>query len=247
MTAPRFFVALELAPAMAGQTIELPPAAAHHAARVLRLAVGDALTLFTGAGGEYAAMLAHVDKRGASVRLGAFDPVERESPLAVTLVQAVAANDAMDYAVRKAVELGVAAVQPVTTARSAPLPPGERGDRRHAHWQQIAVAACEQCGRNRVPAVLPLHSLREWLATRDRQVAALLLAPDAARPLAQMTSLGTSVDLLVGPEGGFAPDERSAAERAGVHAVRFGPRVLRTETAGVAALAALQALWGDLR
>jgi 16S rRNA (uracil1498-N3)-methyltransferase len=247
MTAPRFFVALDLAPVMTGQTVALPSAAAHHATRVLRLAVGDALTLFTGAGGEYAAILAQVDKKGASVRLERFLPVERETPLAVTLVQGIAANDAMDYAVRKAVELGVAAVQPVTTARSAVLPAAERGERRRAHWQQVAIAACEQCGRNRVPPVLPVRSLGDWLAARDRRVPALLLAPGGTQSLPALPPPTSAVEIVVGAEGGFAPDELATAERAGLVPVRFGPRVLRTETAGVAALAALQVLWGDLR
>jgi 16S rRNA (uracil1498-N3)-methyltransferase len=247
MTAPRFFVALDLAPAMTGQTVELPQAVAHHATRVLRLAVGDALTLFNGAGGEYAATLVHVDKRGASVRVERFLAVERETPLAVTLVQAIAANDAMDYAVRKTVELGVAAVQPVTTARSAVLPAAERGERRRAHWQQVAIAACEQCGRNRVPPVLPVRALADWLAARDRRVPALLLAPGGTQSLAALPAPEAAVEIVVGAEGGFAPDELAAAERAGLVAVRIGPRVLRTETAGVAALAALQVLWGDLR
>src|SRR5512135_334458 len=151
MAAPRFFAPLELAPEIVGTVVTLPQAAAHHATRVVRLAVGDALTLFNGEGGEYAATLITIDRKAVTVRVDAFDPVERESPLAVTLAQAVAANDAMDYAIRKAVELGVASIAPLVTERSAPLPPGERADKRLAHWRQIVIAACEQCGRNRVP------------------------------------------------------------------------------------------------
>lgn len=242
---PRFFVALELAPALIGATIELPEAVAHHAVRVVRLAPGDALTLFTGAGGEYAATLARVDKRGAAVRIERFDPVERESPLAVTLAQGVAANDAMDYAVRKAVELGVAAVQPLTTARSAPLASGERAERRAAHWRQIAIAACEQCGRNRVPEIAPPRPLAEWLAAW--RGAGFVLAPSSAASLAAQRAPTVPLALLVGPEGGLEERElRSALER-GFVAVRIGPRVLRTETAAVAALGAMQTLWGDLR
>jgi 16S rRNA (uracil1498-N3)-methyltransferase len=247
MAAPRFFVELDLAPESVGGEVVLPAAVAHHAMRVLRLAVGDALTLFTGRGGEYAATLASAGKHGATARLAGFDAIERESPLALTLVQAIAGVDAMDYAVRKAVELGVAAIQPVTTARSAPLPAGERAGRRHAHWQQVAVAACEQCGRNRVPPVLPPRPLRDWLAARDARAAAVLLAPDAPAALAGLARPEAGLAIVVGPEGGLAGDEIAAAERAGVRAVRCGPRVLRTETAGVAALAALQSLWGDLR
>jgi 16S rRNA (uracil1498-N3)-methyltransferase len=242
---PRFFVALEMVPAMAGATIDLPDAVAHHAVRVVRLVPGDALTLFTGGGGEYAATLTRADKRGAAVRIERFDPVERESPLAVTLAQGVAANDAMDYAVRKAVELGVAAIQPLTTARSAPLPSGERGERRVAHWRQIAIAACEQCGRNRVPEIAPPRPLAEWLAAWRGP--GFALAPSAAASVATQRAPTAPLALLVGPEGGLDERELRAALERGFVAVRLGPRVLRTETAAVAALTALQTLWGDLR
>ena len=166
-----------LAPGQVGATVELHEAAAHHATRVLRLAAGDALTLFDGTGGEYAVTLVHVDKRGATVRVEGFLPIDRESPLAVTLAQGIAANDAMDYAIRKATELGVTSIQPLVTARSAPLPPGERGDRRLAHWRGVAIAACEQCGRNRVPEVSPPQALTEWLAAWEGS--GIVFAPDA--------------------------------------------------------------------
>jgi 16S rRNA (uracil1498-N3)-methyltransferase len=165
MTAPRFLSLARLAPELAGQTVELHESVAHHATRVLRLAVGDALTLFDGTGGEYAATLVRADRRGAAVRIESFLEADRESPLALTLAQGIAAGDAMEYAIRKATELGATAIQPLVTARSAPLPSGERGERRLAHWRQIAIAACEQCGRNRVPDVLPPRALTEWLAT----------------------------------------------------------------------------------
>ncbi len=245
MSAPRFFVALDLVPAMAGTIVDLPEAVAHHAVRVVRLTVGAALTLFTGSGGEYAATLTRIDRRGAAVRLDAFDPVERESPLAVTLAQAIAANDAMDYAVRKAVELGVAAIQPVVTARSAAPVSGERGLRRRAHWRQIAIAACEQCARNRIPEIAAPRSLAEWLAAwREGGV---VLAPGAAESLPSLPKPTSPLALLVGPEGGLEQGEIDAARLRRFVAVRLGPRVLRTETAGVAALAAMQTLWGDLR
>ncbi len=186
-----------------------------------------------------------MDKHGAAARIDAFDPIERESPLAITLAQSVAAADAMDYAVRKAVELGVAAIAPVVTARSAPLPTGPRGDKRLAHWRQIAIAACEQCGRNRVPVIAAPQPFADWLATWSGT--GLVLAPDAAVGLASLPQPLAPFALLIGPEGGLAPVEVDAARARGLGAVRFGPRFLRTETAGVAALAALQALWGDLR
>ncbi len=243
MATPRFFVALELTPAMVGQTLALPDAVAHHALRVVRLGSGDALTLFTGHGGEYAATLCDVGKRGAAVRVDAFDPVERESGLAVTLAQAVAANDAMDHAIRKATELGVTAVQPLLTGRSAPLPAGERRDRRLAHWRQVAVAACEQCGRNRVPEVFAALPLPEWLDAW--RAGGAMLAPGGGDSMASLPAAPAA--LLIGPEGGLAPGEIAAACAAGFASVRLGPRVLRTETAGMAALTAVGLLWGDLR
>jgi 16S rRNA (uracil1498-N3)-methyltransferase len=231
----------ELSADAIGQTLALPPAVAHHAMRVVRLDVGDRLTLFTGNGGEYAATILKADKRAATVRIDAFDPVERESPLAVTLAQALAAADAMDYAIRKATELGVAAIQPLACERSARAAVGERADRRLAHWRQIAIAACEQCGRNRLPQIVAAQPLAAWL--RDWPSGGAILAPEGARPLRALGMPPSA--LLVGPEGGFTARELAAARDADFVAVRLGPRVLRTETAGVAALAAINALWGD--
>ena len=245
MAAPRFFAPIDLAPDAAGRLVELPDAAAHHATRVLRLAIGDALTLFTGAGGEYAATLVAADRRAATVRIDGFDPVERESALAVTLAQGVAANDAMDYAIRKAVELGVAAIQPLVTERSAPLPAGDRADKRLAHWRQVVVAACEQCGRNRIPDVAPARSIGEWLAAWSGP--GFLLAPDGMTSLSAIGAPAAPPALLVGPEGGCTAREIDAATACGFTKLRLGPRILRTETAGVAALAVLQAAWGDLQ
>jgi 16S rRNA (uracil1498-N3)-methyltransferase len=245
MAAPRFFVSLPLAPRMIGETIGLPEAAAHHAIRVVRLAVGDALTLFAGAGGEYAATIARIDKRGAAVRIDGYAPVERESALRITLAQAITANDAMDYALRKATELGVAEIAPLISARSAPLPAGDRGDKRHAHWRQVAIAACEQCGRNRVPEVRAPQALAEWL--RGWRGGGVVFVPGAGRGLAALPAPAAPFALLIGPEGGLAADEIGGALRAGFTAVQLGPRVLRAETAAVAALAAVHALWGDFR
>jgi len=245
MALPRFFIPAGLAPGSVGATVVLPEAAAHHATRVLRLTVGDALTLFDGTGGEHAATLIRVDKRGASARVDAFLPIERESPLAVTLAQGIAANDAMDYAIRKATELGVTSIQPLVTARSAPLPPGERGDRRLAHWRGVAIAACEQCGLNRVPEVLPPQGVTEWLGAWTGS--GIVFAPAAERSLAVLAQPPAPLALLIGPEGGFDERELRAGLARGFHPVRFGPRVLRAETAAVAALAVVQSMWGDGR
>jgi 16S rRNA (uracil1498-N3)-methyltransferase len=236
-------VALPLGADCVGSEFALPDAAAHHAVRVLRLVRGDALALFDGQGGEYAATIKAVDKRGATVRIDRFDPIERESPLELTLAQAIIASDMMDYAVRKATELGVTALQPIAMARSAPLPAGERAQKRLQHWQQVAIAACEQCGRNRVPPVGAVASVADWLA--GWQGRGLIFAPGAARSLADLAPPAGALALLVGPEGGFAPEELKLAERAGWEAVCLGPRVLRAETTGAAVLAAMQVLWGD--
>ena len=245
MAAPRFFIPGALTRDAIGQTIGLPAAAAHHAVRVVRLAVGDRLTLFDGAGGEYAATLLRIERKDVGVRIDSFDAVERESPLSVTLAQAIAANDAMDYAVRKAVELGATALQPLVTERSAPLPSGERRDKRLAHWKGVAVAACEQCGRNRIPPVSTPAPWNEWLASWKG--AGIVLVPGAAHSLAALPRPSAPIALAIGPEGGFTDREIGAAGSAGWHAASFGPRVLRTETAAAAALAVMQALWGDLR
>ena len=237
---PRLFVGgLALAP---GATLELPEAVAHHALRVLRLRDGAPVTLFDGSGGEWRATVAATGRGSASAHVEAHDPVERESPLAVTLVLATLATDAMDYAVRKAVELGAAAIVPVVAARSQGA---SRGERRVEHWRRIAVAACEQCGRNRIPPVDAPVPLAAWLDRRERQSAGVVLAPGAGATLRAFAPSST-LDLLVGPEGGFAATELAAAKLAGLHAVALGPRVLKAETASVAALSALLALHGDL-
>lgn len=245
MSVPRFFCPLELGANAVGKEIALPETVAPHALRVLRLAVGAELTLFTGAGGEFAATLTRASRRGAQVRLDRFNAIEREAPIAVTLVQSVAANDAMDAALRHAVELGVAAIVPVVSSRSARIPAGERAEKRHAHWQQVAIAACEQCGRNRVPPIRPLVPLSTWLAQRNRAVTGFLLAVGEASSFGQQTRPKEPVELLIGPEGGFAVDEIEVCRRAGLTMVGMGTRVLRTETAALAALAVINLLWGD--
>ncbi|MEO6928057.1 MAG: 16S rRNA (uracil(1498)-N(3))-methyltransferase [Casimicrobiaceae bacterium] len=242
-SAPRFCVAqIGLAE---GAEVALPDAAAHHAARVLRLAVGDAVTLFDGRGGEYAALLLQVDKRGVRARIDHFDPVERETPHAPILAMSVIATDTMDIALRKAVELGVASIEPVAAARSQGSAGGERAIRRVAHWRQIAQAACEQCGRNRIPPVADIVGLDAWLA--NVADGAVMLLPAAPRSLAALASERAPRALLVGPEGGFTAGEQQLGECRGVAIAHIGPRVLRAETAAIAALAIVAAVGGDLR
>ena len=227
----------------AGGEVALPDALAHHALRVLRLRDGEAVVLFDGSGGEVEARLA-VRGKAVFAQLGEARAVERESPLRIVLVQALASGDKMDWVVQKAVELGVHAVQPVQAERSVLRLAGERADKRVAHWQQVAVAACEQCGRNRVPEIRPLQALAPWLGAH-RDALNYVLAPGGAAGFADEPEPKDVVHLLVGPEGGWSEVEIAAFDAAGCRPVRLGPRVLRTETAGLAAVAALQARWGD--
>ena len=245
MGAPRFLSPTTLSPELTGRTVELDAHAAHHATRVLRLDVGDALTLFDGTGGEYQATLVRADKRGATVRIDRFLPIERESPLALTLAQAIAASDAMDSALRKATELGIAAIQPLITARSAPLPEGERGEKRVAHWRQVAAAAAEQSGRNRIPEIAAPRAFAEWLAAWPGT--GVVLLPDASRPLEANISPLAPFAIVIGPEGGLDAREGAAATARGFTPVRLGPRVLRVDTAVTAAIAVAQSMWGDWR
>ena len=239
---PRFFCPFPIAP---GAQVELPPETAHHAIRVLRLEDGDAVRIFDGRGGEWAGRLARAGK-ALRVVLESFDGAEREPRLAVTLVQALPSGDKMDWIVEKGVELGVSAIQPVAAKRSVVRLSGERMARRIDHWRQIAVAACEQCGRNRVPEVLPLLDLPQYLATPPKEnETRWILAPGAGSRLCGRDRPSGSIALLIGPEGGFEEAELLAAKAAGFGPVSLGPRVLRTETAGAAALAAMMSLWGD--
>lgn len=225
----------------------LAPDKAHHLLHVLRLQAGDAVTLFDGRGAEYAATVARVARTGVTLNVGERTGVDRESPLAVTLAQAISSGERMDYTVQKAVELGAACIQPLASERSVVRLDSARAQKRAAHWQAVAIAACEQCGRNRVPLVAPVMQLRDWLATFAAPASGVgvVLEPEAQLALRELEKPRAAVTLLAGPEGGWTQRERGDAERAGFLAVRLGPRVLRTETAAIAAIAAMQALWGD--
>jgi 16S rRNA (uracil1498-N3)-methyltransferase len=241
--APRFYVD---APLRSGGSCVLPEDAAHHAVHVMRLRSGDDIVLFNGRGGEYAGRIASVEKLRISADVLAHDPVERESALRVTLVQAVSAGDRMDFTVRKAVELGVAEIQPVLAARSIARPKGERAESRRSHWQKVVIAACEQCGRNRVPAVQPLIVEAAAYRPESASAAKILLSPLAElRFSSACEKAGSEVVLAAGPEAGFTAEEEAAFVYSGFVPARLGPRVLRTETAALAALAALNALRGD--
>ncbi|MGN6316833.1 16S rRNA (uracil(1498)-N(3))-methyltransferase [Trinickia sp.] len=243
---PRFFVD---SPFATGDVLALPDEVARHV-QVLRLQTGDALTLFNGRGGQYEARLVEVGRRNALVEVGAFEAIEAEPPYRITLAQGVAGGDKMDWLVEKAIELGVARIVPLVTARGVVRLSGERAARRHAHWQGIARAACEQCGRNRLPAIDPASDLTKWmegLPSRGGPGAMrYMLSPRGAQPFDSLpdTAPDAEVILLIGPEGGLAPHEEEAAIAHGFAPLSLGPRILRTETAGMAVLAALAARWG---
>lgn len=232
------------APLAAGDLVTLPEAAAHHAVRALRLQVGEDVVLFNGRGGEYAATIESIAKAAVTARIEAFCATERESPLAVTLVQGLSSGERMDLTVQKSVELGVHVIQPVAAEKSMVRLSGERAEARREHWRRVAIAACEQCGRNRVPEIRPLLPLARYVAPAD--ALKLVLAPNADTRLKQaLDAKASAIVLAVGPEAGFSEAEERALVATGFKPVRLGPRILRTETAAPAALAALNALRGD--
>jgi 16S rRNA (uracil1498-N3)-methyltransferase len=243
MTEPRFYVDLDL---QEGALMNLPPQVHRHAALVLRRGAGQTIVLFNGRGGEYQAVIEHADRRNAAVRIGRHQPADRESPLQVTLAQGISRGERMDYAIQKAVELGVGAIQPLLTDHGVVRLSDERWLRKLEHWQGVVIAACEQCGRTRIPAVHPVLDLRDWLSACPADVLKLMLAPGAETVVGSMKAPEQPVVLLAGPEGGFSDMEVRLADLAGFRHLSLGPRVLRTETAGVVALSIIQALWGDL-
>lgn len=242
--APRFFVETALA---VGDIVDLPTAAAHHAVRVLRLRSGDEITVFNGRGGEYPGLL-QVSGVQAQARIQRHLATERESPLRTTLIQAWIAADKLDWVIEKAVELGVAGVVITPSARSVVRLDAERHERRLRRLNEIAIAACCQSGRNVVPRIDSTPTLRDALQSgQSGGGIGLLLDPEAPVSIVEGTDAAPAIALAVGPEGGFDDTERTLATSLGYRAVAIGPRILRTETAGLAALAALQSVAGDLK
>lgn len=237
---PRFYCPQ---PLVSGNTIELPEAVAHHL-HVVRLQPGAALTLFNGEGGQYRATLVETGKRRATAVIDAHEAIEAEVPYPVTLAQGLPEGSKMDWIIEKAVELGVAAIQPLAAARSVVRLSGERLEKRHAHWHGVIAAASEQCGRNRLAQLHPMADVQPWLAA-DAGTTRILLSPRATESLAGWARANApqAVTLLIGPEGGLTPQEEDTAVAAGALSLSMGPRVLRTETAGLAALAVLAGAW----
>jgi len=211
----------------------------------MRLREGDEAILFNGRGGEYAARVASIQRLRIALDVLQHRELERESPLQMTLVQGVSGGDRMDYTVRKAVELGVAAIHPVLATRSVARPKGERADSRRAHWQKVVISACEQCGRNKIPEVQPLAPIADCLRNLPADAFKILLSPRSDLEFSKSVPATRTLVLAAGPEAGFDDDEEAAFAAAGFTPLKLGPRVLRTETAALAALAALSALRGD--
>lgn len=240
---PRFYCPQPLIP---GSFVDLPEAVAHHL-HVVRQQCGDELVLFNGEGGQARARLAEIGKRRASAEVLALEAVDVELPFRMTLAQGLPEGSKMDWIVEKAVELGAAGIVPLAAQRSVVRLSGDRADKRLAHWQAVVVSASEQCGRNRLADVAPVQDVNRWLAAPTAGTR-ILLSPRADASLAQWVRATPAQDvtLLVGPEGGLTDQEEDAARAAGALALSMGPRVLRTETAGLAALAILAAGWGGI-
>jgi 16S rRNA (uracil1498-N3)-methyltransferase len=234
-------------PLAAGDEVALPEAAAYHVGRVLRLRAGAPLVLFDGSGADFRGEIIAVEGDRVRVLVGERTTGLRESPLAITLVQAVSRGERMDWTLQKATELGVRRIQPVLSARSVVRLDEHQGAKKLRHWQAIVAGACEQCGRSVLPEVRAPLDLSRFLAEAPRDGQRLVLSPSGPASLAGLASAAARVELLIGPEGGLEDAELDAALRTGFAPVRLGPRVLRTETAGIVALAVLQALWGDLQ
>lgn len=240
---PRQYVAARLS---SGATVELDEPTAHHVARVLRMQTGDALVLFDGSGGEYAARIAAIERRAVRVTVGAHDAIQREAAIAVSVVQGISAADRMDYTVQKVVELGAFAIQPVLCERSVVRLDAARAASRLEHWRRIVIATCEQCGRNRLPEVRIALSVADYGANPGPVTPRLLLSPQAEHRLSDAAAnVRDAAVIAAGPEAGFSPAEEALLVSAGFAQVRLGARILRTETAAPAALAALLALKGD--
>ncbi len=230
-----------------GADVELDGDRARYLGRVLRLRVGDEITVFNGEGPEWPATIELMTKSTATLRIGESYEPRTESPLKIHLVQGISRGERMDYVIQKATELGVKRITPVLTEYGVVKLDDKRREKRREHWAHVAASACEQSGRTRLPLIDPPLPLKEWFGNKPADADLdLILKPGADLPLAGVAKPGTKVCILIGPEGGFSQTEYEDAEVSGFKAVSLGPRVLRTETAAPAALAVMQSLWGDL-
>ena len=231
-------------PLSLGDTVELPDQATTHVARVLRLRSGSEIFLFNERDGEFAAELVTVERREVQAKLTNAVPNHAESPLQLTLVQAIGKGERMDWAIQKAVELGITAIQPLISERTIVQLKGDRADKRQRHWQQVVISACEQCGRVVIPTVAEPISLADWCQS---QHSGWVMDPTAEQGLNDVNEPNAAAAIVVGPEGGFTDSELASLNKSGIQRLRFGPRILRTETAGLALLANLQTRFGGCR
>ncbi len=244
MALTRLFIRSEL---QTGQDLELDKEQAHYLGRALRLRPGDALTIFSAGSGEFEAKLTSIGKSNGEIAVGAAVVTATESPLKLHLVQGVSRGERMDLVVQKATELGVKRISPVLTEYAMVKLEGSRASKRREHWQKIAESACEQSGRTRPPLIDEPMPLKNWFGSKTSETDVdLILKPNAATAMASLKAPQTKVCLLIGPEGGFSDNEYEDAEISGFTAVSLGPRVLRTETAAIAAITIAETLWGDL-
>lgn len=232
---------------IAGQTLELSKEQAHYALTVLRLKNGTIIEVFNGKGSVARGQIMTASRRSAHVIIEELLDIQNESPLKTILVQGISRGDRMDYSIQKAIELGVSAIQPVFTERCEVKLKADKLEKRQQQWQTIVINACEQSGRNVVPKILPIADLSQWLEQQSPDLFGLVMDPRANHTLATVAKppAKTPVHILVGPEGGLTDDEIITSSNAGFTSIQLGPRILRTETAGPATLAIIQALWGD--
>jgi 16S rRNA (uracil1498-N3)-methyltransferase len=241
MRSPKIYQATELT---VGNNITLDVAASAHLVRVLRLKVGSSLIIFNGQGGEYSAELITAEKKQAVVVLKKFIEISRESPLQLHLAQGISRGNKMDYTIQKAVELGVHKITPLFTEYCNVQLSGERLNKKVEHWRAIIISACEQCGRNYIPELVVPEKFSNWINSCGEQEK-LILDPIATQSFSDLAKKYQSICLLVGSEGGLSEQEVKLAQRFGFQSVRIGPRILRTETAAMAAISAIQSHWGD--
>ena len=238
---PRFYLPENLS---VGQTVSLPDGIIRHL-NVLRVRTGTEITLFDGKGKAHAARLSFLEKRRAVAEILHEETADTESPLNITLIQSISSGERMDFTLQKSVELGITAIQPIISERCIVRLDGERADKRLTRWQEIVISACEQSGRNTVPPVLPIIGYREALDKMPSESTKLIMSINRARKLGDIRHPSGAIVFMVGPEGGWTEQEEQQAFDAGFQAVTLGKRILRTETAALAALAAMQTLWGD--
>jgi len=232
-------------PLASGELCTITNETAHHISRVLRMRTGQDLILFNGKGGEFEGAIVNIDKRHVEIEVGDYIDINRESIIDITLVQGIPRGQRMDYTIQKAVELGANKIVPVLTEFGTVHLDSQRLKKRVDHWQKIIINTCEQCGRNLLPSILTIPTLEDWI-TQDKNELKLVLNPDSGVRLSELTVLDNGFTVLIGSEGGFSDRELELAQKNCFLAIKFGPRILRTETAAVAAITACQTLWGDI-